>query len=179
MKAQRVVSIENQNMDKHTNIIRTQEAKLQDYSKTLNDMAAETTHLANQVAIANLTIKKLRAELARVDKYIEYSKDQEESLHLQANKIEHDRAGISQKYQRALSLINSRIHKKEQEINELKLRWSRTTKLRDQVKLKNEKMKLEINRLDSTMVLLKAKLANESSWNVRTFGKPVPEGILK
>lgn len=159
-------------MDKQlcTSVFKMQEAKIQKNAKCLNQKAAETTDIMNQLANAALTIKKLKAELAQFNHYSEsYRHRTGTTLRLQANKLEQHKVGLLQMYEKAASEIDSRIKQKEHEISEGKLRWKKLLKLRDEAKKENENFKAQLRKMDSKLTVLKSKLANQASWNVRTL----------
>lgn len=160
-------------------ILTMQELKIQRNTEALHTIATETTDLMNELGIADLTIKKLRAKLARVEQHIVYTRNQAPKLRLQADRIAFDNFMLSQRYEKALSQIGSRIQQKEQELCEAKLRRKRILKLRDEMKQKNDSLKVQLKNKDGNVTLLKAKLANQSSWNVRnTFsGENVLEEV--
>lgn len=152
-----------------TSVFKMQEAKIQKNAKCLNQKAAETTDIMNQLANAALTIKKLKAELAQFNHYSTSHRHRAGTLCLQANKLEQHKVGILQMYEKAASEIDSRIKQKEHEISEGKLRWKKLLKLQDEAKKENENFKAQLRKMDSKLTVLKSKLANQASWNVRTL----------
>ena len=152
-----------------TSVFKMQEAKIQENAKCLNQKAAETTDIMNQLANAALTIKKLKAELAQFNHYSASHRHRAGTLRLQANKLEQHKVGLLQMYEKAASEIDSRIKQKEHEISEGKLRWKKLLKLRDEAKKENENFKAQLRKMDSELTVLKSKLANQASWNVRTL----------
>lgn len=147
--------------------LKTQETKIQENCKNLGGMQSQSAELMNQLGAATLTIKKLKAELARVDHYIIYSRDNGAKLRLQAERLEYDKVGLTEKYEKILNKIDLQIQQKEQEIVEVKLGKKRIVSLRGEAMQKNEELKEDLKKVDKRVRLLKGQIANDSSWSVR------------
>lgn len=147
--------------------LKTQETKIQENSKNLGGMQSQSAELMNQLGAATLTIKKLKAELARVDHYIIYSRDNGAKLRLQAERLEYDKVGLTEKYEKILNKIDLQIQQKEQEIVEVKLGKKRIVSLRGEAMQRNEELKEDLKKVDKRVRLLKGQIANDSSWSVR------------
>ena len=150
------------------NAVKKEDKTIQDNNESLRLLEKTKIEIMNEVARARHKIEQLKETLAKKNHLLRTSREFEDTLLLQAEKLRIEKDKLNQRCENVIQEMKDRLRVKDKVIAQVRLEIDNYLRLEEEVKQRNEVLKGKLEKREKIATALKTKVQMLSTWNVRS-----------